>query len=300
MSITEIQGSVEYGPGSPALRLDAARLSSMAYTDCTVVAKWWETLQAGGQVADPDMADVLSRVTQEPVFLNDPQTDAQGYGIVYQTSSGPIAILAFRGTSSLADAVADAEVRLTPLKSRNATVPAGLLVHCGFLGQFLRLEEQCDNFLKQAGLKQVLCVGHSLGSSAVAIAASVYALKGFQVAYMGFGQPRPGSSKWAACFTSNVLWGEAVKHSKDPIVAIIPPVVYAHVGTPIHIGAPDPYPDLCCMWDLCDHDIAKYVACLKANNVTPETPTDWVPYIYSFAVNTPVKMYFAAKNFSFI
>ena len=292
----------DFGPGSQALRLDGARMSSLAYEDPVKVAGLWSAIQQGKQTdpKDADYVAVLQKVTAAPVFFNDPTSDAQGYGILYKTVSGVVAVLAFRGTSSFADAIADAKVCVLPLKSQFTTLPEDLLVHCGFREQFLQLEKQSNDFLQQAEASNVLCLGHSLAAAFVAISASVLAYRGFHVSYMGYGQPRPGFTKWAKFFDSYVTWGEKIKHGLDPIDSIVPPVGYAHVGTPIHIGAADPYPDLCVLWDLPDHDISAYIACLKKDDTTPEKPTAWIPYLYSFVVNTPVKAYFAFRNFSFI
>ena len=57
-------------------------------------------------------------------------------------------IVAYRGTSSLADAFADSEIRLVPLKTKKLAAQKGCCVHDGFLGQFKALEQQTDDFLQ--------------------------------------------------------------------------------------------------------------------------------------------------------
>ncbi len=276
--------------------VDVARMARMAYTDDATIAQWW---QDKSNVPDADTGALFDKLTQAPVFLNDPESDAQGYGLIYRTTSGPISVLDFRGTSSLADAIADSEVRLVPLKSASVEVPPHLSVHRGFLSQFQGLEKDCDTFLKETGLKDVLCVGHSLGSSIGAIAATVYGLQDYNVTYVGFGQPRPGGTAWAAVFNRVVSWSIKYKHSYDPVDSCLPPVVYSHVGQARQVGRPDPYPDLSLLWDLPDHDIAQYLSNVKCDNTAPSTPTAWIPYVQGLLINTPVKVYFAIRNFTF-
>ena len=291
---------VEYTPDSHDLMVDAARMARMAYTESATIAQWWQDKMNGTKVPDADTGALFDRLAQPPVYLDDPESDAQGYGLMYKTASGPIAVLAFRGTSSLADAVADSEVQLVPLKSASVDVPPRLLVHRGFLGQFLRLEKECDAFLKQTGLANVLCVGHSLAASISTIAATVYGLQNFNVSCIGFGQPRPGTKDWASVFNKVVQWSIKYKHSYDPVDSCLPPVVYTHVGEARQVGCPDPYPDLCLLWDLPQHAIDLYLSNIKINNTVPPTPVEWLPYIKGLVINTPLKIYFAARNFSFM
>lgn len=205
-----------YSADSIELLLDAAVMSQMTYCDPdTVSGLWRATLQSTvGKGQKSDYLSLLSRVVNEPVHFVDQQSDAQGYGFVYKSQAGHVAVLAFRGTSSLADAVADVQVCLTELKSRSVVVPPGTSVHHGFSCQFARLEEQCDEFLALYGLTDVMCVGHSMGAPIAAIAASVYAqhsVPRLDVSYVGFGQPRPGCPVWAKWFKSFVAWSVSVK-----------------------------------------------------------------------------------------
>ena len=292
---------VDYSASSTELILDGARMARMAYEDPIKMQKMWQEVVDGITCDDDDTRAILTRLKQAPVYLENPDNDAQGYALVYETAVGPVAVLSFTGTCSFADAIVDSEIKLTPLKSATVIVPDGLLVHSGFLGQFLGLEVQCDAFLKQVNLKDVLCLGHSLGSASSAIAASIYGEKGFAVSHLAYGEPRPGTATWAKFFAHNVQWSVMVKACRDPIPAILPPVCkYTHVGTPLHVGCPDPTPLIPFLWFLPDHDIVNYIAHLKKNDVSPESPKAWIPYIVGLCTNTPVKMYYAIRNFSFM
>ena len=56
---------------------------------------------------------------------------------------------ALRGTSSLSDALADANIRLTHLKTKLVNAPKDVTVHSGFLGQYLALESQLDEYVRK-------------------------------------------------------------------------------------------------------------------------------------------------------
>lgn len=121
----------------------------MAYLSPAVVKRMHQQARSGTEVVtDKETIDVLSRVVDNPVFFNDPTSDAQGYGIKYESPDGLITIVTYRGTSSLLDAFADAKIRLLPLKTKKFGPESGCSVHVGFLSQFKALEQQTDDFLR--------------------------------------------------------------------------------------------------------------------------------------------------------
>ena len=134
--------------GQRALLIDAARLSRMAYSDPQRVQSIYQRVKSGKFGTDIETETVLKNVIEPPVYLNDPASDAQGYGVKYAGPRGPMTMVAYRGTSSLADAFADSEIRLVPLKTKKLAAQKGCCVHDGFLGQFKALEQQTDDFLQ--------------------------------------------------------------------------------------------------------------------------------------------------------
>ena len=134
--------------GQRALLIDAARLSRMAYSDPRRVETIYRQVKSGKFGTDVETEAVLKCVTEPPVYLNDPTSDAQGYAVRYAGPGGPMTIVAYRGTSSLADAFADSQIRLVPLKTNKLPVQKGCCVHNGFLSQFKALEKQTDDFLQ--------------------------------------------------------------------------------------------------------------------------------------------------------
>ena len=134
--------------GQRALLIDAARLSRMAYSDPQRVQTIYSQVKSGKFGTDIETETVLKSVIEPPVYLNDPTNDAQGYGVKYAGPRGPMTIVAYRGTSSLADAFADSEIRLVPLETKKLAAQKGCCVHDGFLSQFKALEQQTDDFLQ--------------------------------------------------------------------------------------------------------------------------------------------------------
>ena len=271
-----------------ALLLDAARLCRMAYCDPDTVARLYDQHPKDG---DPETLEVLKRVTQAPGFLNDPTSDAQGYAIHHQDAL----VLAFRGTSSMTDALTDMNARLVPLRLHVAASPAGVLVHAGFLNQFLQLRKQVLDFLEgcKDDPKPILVCGHSLGSATAAICALVLALQmPSRISYVGYGTPRVGNKAWVDAFQGAIPEGCTlrVKAGRDPVDSCLPPPVYQHLPPKMHVGRADPYPDICLLPDLPDHDMAYYIECLKKDS-TSERPTAWLPYFFGFAWELPYKLY---------
>lgn len=89
-----------------------------------------------------------------------------------------------------------------------------------------------------------------------------------------------------------------MKHGRDPIESCITPIIYRHIGSKIHVGAADPFPDLCLLFDICDHDLDQYITHLKQDD-TSEKPLSWIPYVVGFAVNTPVAVYNYLRTLAF-
>ena len=66
----------------------------------------------------------------------------------------------------------------------------------------------------------------------------------------------------------------------------------------MHIGRADPFPDIAFLFDICDHDMAGYIADLKVD-MTAEAPLSWIQFVCSFAINTPVKLYTLVRTAAF-
>ncbi len=129
--------------------LDAARFARMAYATPQQVQQIYESTKQTERPSDAETFEALRKATSAPVFLNDPASDAQGYGLTYNSNHGNVIVIAMRGTSSLADSVTDAEVRLVPLQTPVVPVVPDVYVHDGFLRQYLALEKSILDFLNK-------------------------------------------------------------------------------------------------------------------------------------------------------
>lgn len=152
---------------------DAVRIGRMAYFSPSKVQELYDDELHDKRNADAASYELMARVQAPPVFCNSPIGDSQGYVIRYAAEDDlddpadppqDYIVLACRGTSSLEDALCDANLRLTPLKEF-----PDAMVHAGFLQQFRALEPLFEKELDKVDDKlqdpqyRVLVVGHSLG-----------------------------------------------------------------------------------------------------------------------------------------
>lgn len=269
-AVIEYPGSLS--PPSQQLLQDGAKLSWLSYSEPDVVNAKWTAKDFG-----EDRFEVLRRVKRCPQFISCDECDAQCYIAEYDPpkvdtlQDRPVLAILARGTTSLMDWMCDARANQVDFKDcRQRSVGK---VHAGFYRQFIGLfsifDKQIKRHLEAGG--NLLCVGHSLGSAIATIAAVNYGL-GFprQVWFAGYGTPRVLNKTLADAFEGVVQTRLRVKNASDPVVAIVPPISYVHVGTEMHLGPKDDYPDIPVILDVADHDIATYVAHLAR----PEASTE--------------------------
>ena len=220
-------------------------------------------------------ADLLrNRVLGDLEFCNSPIEDSQAYVLRYnEHHSGSHLVFACRGTSSLTDALVDANIRLAPL----AELP-GAMVHAGFLEQFRALEPLFEPKLKDmdesdSEFKRLLCVGHSLGSAVAAIAAAVYA-KRFpgRVDYVGCGTPRVGDRTFVRIFNKTVGIMLRLTNGRDPVNKVPLAIRFAHVGEELEFGRHDYTKTVPLITDLPDHMQDSYVRAYDS----PDPPPSWI------------------------
>lgn len=279
-AVVQYPGSLS--PQTQQLLQDGAKLSWLSYSEPDIVKSKW---------ASKDFAEgryeVLRRVKQCPQFVSCDACDAQCYIAEYDPpkvgtlqDKPTLAILA-RGTTSLMDWMCDARANQVDFKDCKQRLFGK--VHAGFYRQFIGLFSIFDKQIKQhleAG-GNLLCVGHSLGSAIATIAAVNYGL-GFpkQVWFAGYGTPRVLNKTLADAFEEVVQTKLRVKNASDPVVAIVPPICYVHVGTEMHLGPKDDYPDIPVILDVADHDIATYVRNLAkpegSSEAKPAATRDWL------------------------
>ncbi len=165
--------------------------------------------------------DVLGDVDAEPLFVTSPpdtNEDAQAY---VWTAGGELYVT-FRGTSSLADAWADADVAAVPMRGPDDKPVPGVLVHRGFYEQFMSVQPQISHVVLKHGAdtSRVHFAGHSLGSGVAQLAAAYFGEKFSKsdrsVSCLTFGGPRAGNAAFARWFAKTCECVRVV-NSNDPV-----------------------------------------------------------------------------------
>ena len=105
------------------------------------------------------------------------------------------------------------------------------------------------------------------------------------VSHIGFGCPRVGDADWRKVFESLVTRSLRVKNGRDPVCGVPEGGGYVHAGEEVHIGRPDPHPELPLMTNIADHDMtAGYKANLDRDDPT-DKPESFATYILMFLAN---------------
>jgi hypothetical protein len=172
------------------------------------------------------------------------------FGFTLQPKPGPGAatgnVLAFRGTQSIEEFLADAAVVQVPVPLIYFNHGSFELakVHLGFLVVYLLLHEQVKKAVKALDTSLPLFVtGHSLGAALAILAAvnldlSVYRGGGptGQLQMVNFASPRVGDPAFVGAYNGRVPASYRVVNLAD-VVPLYPPTsifghTYAHVGLP--------------------------------------------------------------------
>jgi endonuclease G len=151
--------------------------------------------------------------------------DTQGF----MAAAANVAMVAFRGTESLGDWLANLSV------TRSAWPPFGS-VHTGFLGAFALVREQVKAFVVQQQAAHLWVTGHSLGGALATIAAAELSAVATVSGVCTFGQPRLSDTQ-VENFFATALRGRFHRFvNNNDIVSRVPPGFH-HVGRLIHFDA---------------------------------------------------------------
>jgi len=168
-------------------------------------------------------------------------------------------VLAFRGTSSIGDAIADLKVAPVPW-AHGGDGMDGVNVHDGFSSQYGAAHKDIIATLERhPAAEYVVTMGHSLGGAIASVAALDAAHRLPKLAAAGrvrsitFGSPRPGSEAFVARYqalvkhTLRVVNEDRVCMANNPLAKVqadacrdkvtqVPPAgaEYAHVADPTH------------------------------------------------------------------
>ncbi|HZN33966.1 MAG TPA: trypsin-like peptidase domain-containing protein [Pirellulaceae bacterium] len=146
----------------------------------------------------------------------------------FVASTPAAAFVAFRGTESLGDWLADLNVA-------SIRRPYGV-VHRGFYFAYQVIQAQLEQALAAVGSRPLLLTGHSLGAALATIAAAELHDRWRIAGIYTYGQPRVGFSSFVSFF--NQRFGTKLYRfvNDDDIVPRIPPG-YQHVGRLFHFTA---------------------------------------------------------------
>ena len=157
----------------------------------------------------------LKGVKTQPIFLNDDKTDAQGYMWIKDDK----VYITFRGTTSIKDCLADANIKLYDWKNK-------IKIQSGFWVQFTALESKITKELKNNSnynnIKTIILAGHSLGAAIAQVAAAYYAdlFPDKKIISHVCGSPRVGNIDFKNFIESHIHESIRVANQSDPIAAI--------------------------------------------------------------------------------
>jgi hypothetical protein len=143
-------------------------------------------------------------------------------------STATHALIAFRGTESVGDWLAD-------LDARSLMRPYGA-VHRGFYHAFRDIEPALSSALASLSARRLLLTGHSLGGALATICAAEWQATRDIAAVYTYGQPRCGNQRFREFL--NARFGDAFSRfvNDDDIVPRVPPG-FRHVGHLFHFDA---------------------------------------------------------------
>jgi len=159
------------------------------------------------------------------------------FGLVAWNVAEKTALVAFRGTQTVQEWIADVDAIAVPYLA----VPGAGLVHMGFQLVYEHVRKNTAQILVNgcAGAQRILVTGHSLGGALAVLAAydiaknsplgktpEVYTLAG----------PRTGAPDFAGKFNAQIKTCERVVNFMDMVPQVPLPPVYEHVGEAININ----------------------------------------------------------------
>jgi hypothetical protein len=152
-------------------------------------------------------------------FQNSFLTDNTGY--LALSHSARTIILAFRGSQSVQNFLADASFAFLP-----TPYCAGCFVHGGFVTSWRegRAAVLADLAAARAAHPDyaIVITGHSLGGALASLAAADIRSQGIPAALYTYGSPRVGNAAWASYVTAQPGGNYRVTHGSDPVPRLAP------------------------------------------------------------------------------
>lgn len=230
--------------------LDSLRLAALAY-------------------AEPSE---FRNVHPDAVFFDSNATSGECTQFYFVAQGGEI-LIAFRGSSSRSDFLADADFFLDPIPSSIASgrQEDNLKVHGGFRRQFLAALPTLQSCIEGAPSNwPVRVVGHSLGGALATLCALSLKRGALHIAdrvvtCATFGSPRVGNAAFAKAFDACVDRSVRCVNGRDA-VTMRPYWGYEHVGGLQQVGSTTIY-GFFSGWfgSVKDHSLASYTSAVEAS-----------------------------------
>ncbi|KAL8718477.1 MAG: hypothetical protein Q9225_004391 [Loekoesia sp. 1 TL-2023] len=171
-------------------------------------------------------------------FENSLVTDVTGYVAIDNTRS--LTVLAFRGSKSVRNFVADADFPATP-----TDICPSCTAHAGFWNSWVEARAGVLAALKTAAAShpgnRVIVTGHSLGGAIADLAAAEIRKSGVTADLYTYGAPRIAGKALSDFITNQNMGGNfRVTHKNDPVPRL-PPVVlgFVHISPEYYISTPN-------------------------------------------------------------
>ncbi|WP_293001956.1 lipase family protein [Mycobacterium sp.] len=167
--------------------------------------------------------------------------DSDIFGLMGRNPSSRTAFLAFRGTSDLAEWVAD----INAFRQDYRPISGFGQVHTGFqdVYELVRTNIAAELAATTAGCDHILLTGHSLGAALAVLAAPDIARamppNTIEPRLITFAGPKTGSGDFAASFNAVIESCYRVVNFLD-LVPYLPPGAYVHVGSQISVDSGGP------------------------------------------------------------
>ncbi len=160
-------------------------------------------------------------------FIDNKHTDTQGFIAKDENRI----IIAFRGTSSLKDAITDISI----VKVRYPKIPRWFFkprIHKGFLHAYLSIKDEVLNILKEETKSKsfkIYCTGHSLGGAlATIMALEIKKLLKIDPVLYTYGAPKVGNRWFVRHYNRRVKNSYRIVNDDDPVPQL-PALSFTHV-----------------------------------------------------------------------
>ncbi|OJJ35897.1 hypothetical protein ASPWEDRAFT_109605 [Aspergillus wentii DTO 134E9] len=183
-------------------------------------------------VGNCPLVEAASTVTLDEFDESSSFGDVTGFIAADETNK--LLVLSFRGSSDIANWIADLDFGLTD----GSDLCSGCKVHSGFWEAWGTVSDNITSIIESATAKypnyELAFTGHSYGAALAAVAAVVFRNSGYTVQLYNYGQPRIGNLALADYITNVTDKGDnyRVTHTDDIVPKLPPKLLGYHHASP--------------------------------------------------------------------